>query len=56
MHVATWAGNRFNQAPTNGFSKHVGSRTTFESLNAKHAHSLQAGEPDWLWRDPMVMV
>eukprot|EP00873_Tetraselmis_striata_P039599 jgi/Tetstr1/459863/TSEL_000448.t1 len=43
---------RFNQAPTDGFSEHVGSRTTFESLNAHFAHQLQSEDPEWLWRDP----
>jgi len=45
---------RFNQAPTGPYSKYVGSRTTFESLNAKFAHALQNEDPDWMWRDPMA--
>ena len=44
---------RFNQAPTVGFETFVGSRTTFESLNAKHAHNFARGEEAWLWREPV---
>ncbi len=44
---------RFNQAPTVGYEKHVGSRATFESLNAKHAHNLLRQDTKWNWRDPV---
>uniref|UniRef100_A0A061S3I5 Alpha-N-acetyl-neuraminate alpha-2,8-sialyltransferase (Sialyltransferase 8E) n=1 Tax=Tetraselmis sp. GSL018 TaxID=582737 RepID=A0A061S3I5_9CHLO len=43
---------RFNQAPTDGYSEHVGGKTTFESLNAKFAHSLLNDDQAWHWRDP----
>eukprot|EP00899_Mesostigma_viride_P022727 jgi/Mesvir1/3639/Mv14938-RA.3 len=56
---------RFNQAPTHGFERHVGAKTTFESLNAKFAHALArdgegsatGGAPskEWLWRDPLAV-
>lgn len=44
---------RFNQAPTAGFEEQVGSETTFESLNAKHAHDLLRQTQAWNWRDPV---
>ncbi|QDZ19090.1 sialyltransferase [Chloropicon primus] len=44
---------RFNQAPTEGYEDHVGTRTTFESLNAKHAHNLLRLDTEWNWRDPV---
>lgn len=44
---------RFNQAPTAGFEEQVGSETTFESLNAKHAHNLLRQTQAWNWRDPV---
>lgn len=44
---------RFNQAPTVGYESHVGSQTTFESLNAKHAHNLLRQDTKWNWRDPV---
>ncbi|XRA98165.1 alpha-N-acetyl-neuraminate alpha-2,8-sialyltransferase [Pycnococcus provasolii] len=45
---------RFNQAPTHDFSTWVGNRTTYESLNAKFAHSLAKDEAGWRWRDPLA--
>lgn len=45
---------RFNQAPTGHFWPYVGNRTTYESLNAKFAHSLAKDEPGWRWRDPLA--
>lgn len=44
---------RFNQAPTHRYEAQVGSETTFESLNAKHAHNLAKQDTKWLWRDPV---
>ena len=44
---------RFNQAPTLGYEAQVGSETTFESLNAKHAHNLLRQDTKWNWRDPV---
>ena len=44
---------RFNQAPTAGYEAQVGSETTFESLNAKHAHNLARQDTKWNWRDPV---
>ena len=32
----------------------MGSKTTFESLNAKFAHQLMRQEPGWRWRDPLA--
>lgn len=46
---------RFNQAPTMDFEAHVGSKTIFESLNAKFAHQLMREEPGWRWRDPLAV-
>ncbi|GBG73724.1 hypothetical protein CBR_g17064 [Chara braunii] len=40
------------QAPTLGYEKYVGNKTTFESLNAKFAHMLRHDDSDWEWRDP----
>lgn len=42
------------EAPTSKFWTWVGNRTTFESLNAKFAHSLARDEPGWTWRDPLA--
>lgn len=32
----------------------MGSKTTFESLNAKFAHQLMRQEPGWRWREPLA--
>lgn len=38
---------RFNQAPTETFEAFVGNKTTFESLNSKHAGMLARNDPGY---------